>query len=37
MALEALIAAQQKAILARDEALAAHQEKLLSRDNEIEH
>ena len=37
VALEALIAAQQKTILAKDEALAAQQEKLLSRDNEIEH
>src|SRR5579859_8269983 len=37
VALEALIAAQQKEILSRDEALAAHHEKLLSRDNEIEH
>src|SRR5271168_2224465 len=37
VALEALIAAQQKKIFARDEELAAQQEKLLSRDNEIEH
>ena len=37
VALEALIGAQKKTILARDEALAAQQEKLLSRDNEIEH
>ena len=37
VALEALIAAQQKEILTRDEALAAQQDKLLSRDNEIEH
>jgi uncharacterized protein with PIN domain len=37
VALEALIAAQQKEILTRDEALVAQQEKLLSRDNEIEH
>src|ERR1700733_11355886 len=37
VALEALIAAQQKKILARDEALAAQQESLLSRGNEIEH
>ena len=37
VALEALIAAQQKEIFTRDEALAAQQEKLLSRDNEIEH
>jgi len=37
VALEALIAAQQKEILSRDEALAAQQEKLLTRDNEIEH
>jgi len=36
-ALEALVASQQKTILARDEALAAQQDKLLSRDNEIEH
>jgi len=36
-ALEALVARQQETILARDEALAAHQEKLLNRDNEIEH
>ena len=35
--LEALIAAQQKEMLAKDEALAAQQESLLSRDNEIEH
>ena len=35
--LEALIAAQQKEMLAKDEALAAEQEKLLSRDTEIEH
>jgi uncharacterized coiled-coil protein SlyX len=33
--LESLIAAQQQAMLAKDEALAAQQEKLLSR--EIEH
>lgn len=37
VALEALIAAQQKTILARDQALAAQQEKLLNRDHEIEH
>src|SRR5580692_3196828 len=37
VALEALIAAQQKTILSKDEALAAEQEKLLSRDTEIEH
>src|ERR1700721_3006228 len=37
VALEALIAAQQKEMLAKDEALAAQQESLLSRDNEIEH
>jgi len=37
VALEALIAAQQKEIFTRDEALAAQQDKLLSRDNEIEH
>jgi transposase len=36
-ALEALVAAQQKEILNKDEALAAQQDKLLSRDNEIEH
>jgi transposase len=35
--LEALIAAQQQEMSAKDEALAAQQEKLLSRDNEIEH
>jgi transposase len=35
--LEALIAAQQKEMLAKDEALAAQQESLLSRGNEIEH
>jgi transposase len=35
--LEALVAAQQKEMLAKDEALAKQQEKLLSRDNEIEH
>jgi transposase len=35
--LEALIAAQRQEMLAKDEALAAQQEKLLSRDNEIEH
>lgn len=37
VALEALVAAQQKEILTRDEALTTQQEKLLSRDNEIEH
>lgn len=35
--LEALVIEQQKQMLARDQAIAAHQEKLLSRDNEIEH
>jgi transposase len=35
--LEVLIAAQQQEKLAKDEALAAQQEKLLSRDSEIEH
>ena len=35
--LEALITAQQKEMLAKDEALAAQQDKLLSRNNEIEH
>jgi transposase len=35
--LEALVAAQQKEMLAKDEALAAQQERLLSRDGEIEH
>jgi transposase len=35
--LEALVIAQQKQMLAKDEAIAAHHEKLLSRDNEIEH
>jgi transposase len=35
--LEALVAAQQQEILSKSEALAAHQETLLSRDNEIEH
>jgi transposase len=35
--LEALVIAQQKQMLAKDEAIAGHQEKLLSRDNEIEH
>ncbi len=35
--LESLIAAQQQQMSAKDEALAAQQEKLLSRDNEIEH
>src|ERR1700749_3169200 len=35
--LEALIAAQQQELSAQDAALAAPQEKLLSRDNEIEH
>jgi transposase len=35
--LEALVIEQQKQMLARDEAIAAHQEKILSRDNEIEH
>src|ERR1700722_11946373 len=35
--LEALVIAQQEQMLAKDEAIAAHHEKLLSRDNEIEH
>jgi hypothetical protein len=35
--LEALVIAQQKQMLAKDEFIAAHHEKLLSRDNEIEH
>src|SRR5487761_787472 len=35
--LEALIAARQQEMSAKDEALCAQQEKLLSRDNEIEH
>ena len=35
--LEALVIAQQKQMLAKDEAIAAHHEKLISRDNEIEH
>lgn len=35
--LEALVIEQQKQMLARDEAIAAHQEKILSRDSEIEH
>lgn len=35
--LEALVIAQQKQMLAKDEAISAHHEKLLSRDNEIEH
>ena len=35
--LEALVAAQQQEILSKSEALSAEQEKLLSRDNEIEH
>jgi transposase len=35
--LEALVIAQQKQMLAKDETIAAHHEKLLSRDNEIEH
>ena len=35
--LEALIAAQEKEMLAKDEAFAAQQEKLHNRDNEIEH
>jgi transposase len=35
--LEALIAAQQQEMQAKDEALAAQQEKLLGRDSEIEH
>jgi transposase len=35
--LEALVIEQQKQMLAKDEAIAAHQEKLFSRDNEIEH
>jgi transposase len=37
VALELYIAAQQQEMSAKDEALAAQQEKLLSRDNEIEH
>ena len=36
-ALEALIAAQQEEILGKDEVLAVQKEKLLNRDNEIEH
>lgn len=35
--LEALVIEQQKQVLARDEVIAVHQEKLLSRDSEIEH
>ena len=35
--LEALVIAQQKQMIAKDEAIAAHHEKLISRDNEIEH
>jgi hypothetical protein len=35
--LEALVIAQQEQMLAKDEAIAAHHEKLLSRDNEVEH
>jgi transposase len=35
--LEALVIAQQEQMLAKDEAIAAHHEKLISRDNEIEH
>ena len=35
--LEALVIAQQKQMLAKDEAIAAHNEKLRSRDSEIEH
>ena len=35
--LEALVIAQQENMLAKDEAIVAHQEKLHSRDNEIEH
>src|ERR1700691_2821079 len=35
--LEALFAAQQKEMLAKDEALAAQQERLLNCDSEIEH
>jgi transposase len=35
--LEALVIAQQKQMLAKDETIAAHHEKLISRDNEIEH
>jgi hypothetical protein len=37
VALEALIGAQKKTILARDEALAAQQEKLLSRLSSFHH
>jgi transposase len=35
--LEALVIAQREQMLAKDAAIVAHQEKLLSRDNEIEH